>query len=92
MYQNKLEEGQNDPRTIWKIFRQFHASSKIGSAEDVLGIIVDEHVIKNEQVIADHFNKFFINVASKLKQPLKPSHFEKLNTYINSKVTNGVSP
>ena len=64
MYQNKLEEGQNDPRTIWKIFRQFGACSKMGSAEDVLGIKVDEHVITNEQVNADHFNKFFINVAS----------------------------
>lgn len=33
MYQNKLEEGQNDPRTIWKIFRQFGACSKKGSTE-----------------------------------------------------------
>ena len=25
MHRNKLEEGQNDPRTIWKIFKQFGA-------------------------------------------------------------------
>ena len=91
MYRNKLEEGQNDPRTIWKIFRQFGACSKMRSAEDALGIQVDEHVITNEQIIADHFNKFFINVTSKLKQQLKPSNFEKLNSYIISKVTDCVS-
>ena len=42
-------------------------------------------------MIADHFNEFFINVASNLKQPLKPSNFEKLNSYINSKISNDVS-
>ena len=42
-------------------------------------------------MIADHFNEFFINIASNLKQPLKPSHFEKLYKFINSKVTDDVS-
>ena len=42
-------------------------------------------------MIADHFNEFFINIASNLKQPLKPSHFEKLSNFINSKLTDDVS-
>ena len=33
MYQNKLEEGQNNLKTIWKIFQQFDACSKNGSNE-----------------------------------------------------------
>ena len=56
-----------------------------------LGIKNEQQVITNEQAIADHFNDFFINVASNLKQPLKPSNFEKLNSYINSKISNDVS-
>ena len=91
MYQNKIEEGQNDPKTIWKIFQQFGASSKKGSAENILGIKHGEQVITHEKLIADHFNEFFINVASDLKQPLKPSNFEKLNSFIDSKITNDVS-
>ena len=91
MYQTKLEEGQNDPKTIWKIFQQFGTGGKKGAAENILGIKDEEQVITNEQVIADHFNDFFINVASNLKQPLKPSNFEKLNSYINSKISNDVS-
>ena len=91
MYQTKIEEGQNDPKSIWKIFQQFGASSKKGSAENILGIKHGEHVITHEKLIADHFNEFFINVASDLKQPLKPSNFEKLNSFIDSKVTNDVS-
>ena len=42
-------------------------------------------------MIADHFNVFFINIASNLNQPLKPSQFEKLNNVINFKVTDDVS-
>ena len=64
MYQNKLEEGQHDPRTIWKFFIQFGASSKRGSTESCLGIKVNENFITNEQVVADLFNEFFINVAA----------------------------
>ena len=43
-------------------------------------------------MIADHFNDFYLNIASNLKQPLKPSHLKKkLNNFINSKVTDDVS-
>ena len=91
MYQTKIEEGQNDPKTIWKIFQQFGASSTKGSAENILGIKHVEQVITHEKLTDDHFNEFFINVASDLKQPLKPSNFEKLNSFIDSKITNDVS-
>ena len=43
-------------------------------------------------MISDHFNEFFVNVASTVKQLLKPSNFEKkLNNFINSKLTDDVS-
>ena len=28
MYKNKIEKGKDDPRTIWKIFKEHGASSK----------------------------------------------------------------
>ena len=90
MYRNKLEEGQADPRTIWKIFKHFCSLQKMESTESAFGIKINEQAITNEQMMADHFNEFFINIASNLKQPIKPSHFEKLNNFINSKVTDDV--
>ena len=48
-----------------EIFKQFGACRKMESTENVLGINVDEHVITDEQGIADHFNEFFVNVAVK---------------------------
>ena len=64
---------------------------KMESTKNAFGIKINEQIITNEQMIADHFNEFFINIASNLKQPLEPSHFEKLNNFINSKVTDDVS-
>ena len=52
---------------------------KKGNTENELGITVDEHVIINEQLTADHFNEFFVNVAFNLKQTQIPSYFEKKN-------------
>ena len=61
------------------------------SAEKALCIKICEYVITNKQVIADHFDEFFINVASKLTQPLKFLKFERLNNFINLNVTDDVS-
>ena len=34
--ENKLEEGQDEPCTIWKIFQQFGACPKMESTENAL--------------------------------------------------------
>ena len=65
--------------------------AKMDSYRKCFSIKVDEQVITKEQVIADNFNEILVNIASNLKQPLKPSNFEKLNNFINSKVTDDVS-
>ena len=51
----------------------------MGTTENDLGIKVDGNVITNKQLVADHFNEFFINVAFIMKQTPKPSYFEKYN-------------
>ena len=87
----KLEEWQDDPKTIWKIFPLFGACRKMGSIESALNIKVDESVITNEQMISGNLNELFVDVAFKLEQPLKPPDFEILTKFINSKVTDDVS-
>ena len=39
---------------------------------------------------ANIFNQFFVNVASKLKEPMKSSNFDLLKDFVNSKDTNDV--
>ena len=55
------------------------------STKNALGIEVDEHIITNDQVIISS-----LYMASKLKQSLKPSNFENINNFVNSKKTDGI--
>ena len=40
--------------------------------------------------MAEHFNNYFVNVASNLKEPIVNSEFERLHTFVQSKVQNDV--
>ena len=42
----------------------------------MLGINVDNEFVSNDVEIANTFNKYFANMASKLKEPIHNSNFE----------------
>ncbi len=86
-YKTKIEDGKDDPRSIWKIFKEFGASKNDGSSESILGIKNEHNTLCTEQVdVANIFNNYFVNIASKLKGPISYSNSEEINTFINSKV------
>ncbi|MCG8032729.1 MAG: hypothetical protein JAY75_14385 [Candidatus Thiodiazotropha taylori] len=90
-YKCKIEDGKDDPRSIWKLFRQLGASNNQSSTENFQNILLNNKIISSEEEIANIFNTYFVNVASKLKEPLKPSNFDKLQSYVNSKLDGDVS-
>ena len=89
-YQTKIEEGKSDPRTIWKLFKEFGMKGKGNSGENNLGIKCENELITKESELADIFNNYFVNIASKLKEPIVDSEFEELNMFVQSKVPNNV--
>ena len=89
-YQSKIEEGRSDPRTIWKLFKKFGTKSKGNDGENNFAIKSENDMITNESDLAEHFNNYFVNVASNLKEPIVNSEFERLNTFVQSKVPNDV--
>ena len=94
-YQTKIEEGKDDPRSIWKLFKQFGARKKGTSKVNNFEIKIDNDIITSDQDIANIFNDYFVNIPSKLKEPIQPSDFTLLQDFVNSKVnddTNFVIP
>lgn len=90
-YKNKIEQGKDDPKSIWKLFKEFGASNKnTGNTHNILGLNVNGEFVANHDELAKNFNKYFINVAAKLKEPLEHSDFSKLQDYINSKIPENV--
>ena len=47
-------------------------------------------MLTNEKDLTQHFNNYFVNVASKLKEPNVNAEFEHLNTFVQSKVPSNV--
>ena len=75
-YQMKIEEGKNAPSSVWKLFQQFGTNKKGRSNDSSFEIKANDNIISNDQDIANTFNDFFVNIPSKLKEPIKPSEFE----------------
>ena len=90
-YQMKIEEGKNDPRSVWKLFQQFGTNKKGSSNDSSFEIKVNDNIISNDQNIANAFNDFFVNIPSKLKEPIKPSEFELFQNYVKSKVNDNTN-
>ena len=86
MYKTKIEKGNDDPRTIWKIFKEYGASRKTGAKDTILGLKENDRLISDENEIANVFNKYFVNVASQLKEHVEHSDFKHITEYVDSKV------
>ena len=85
-YKSKIEQGQGDPRSIWRIFKELVASNKASSDDEYFAIKEDETIISDETEIAKNFNGHFVNTASKLKEPIEHNDFSILREHINSKI------
>ena len=66
-YHNKIEEGKSDPRTIWKLFREFGLKYN-DCNNSKFSLKSDDKIITNEADMVGIFNNFFINIASKLNE------------------------
>ena len=85
-YKNKIEEGKGDPKSIWKIFKEFGASNKKTDNNDILGLQINEKLVSDDTELAGVFNDYFINIAANLKEPIEKTDLSKLKSYISTKV------
>ena len=89
-YESKIEEGKSDPRTIWKLFKEFGVKDKGNDGVQNFGLKCENDLITNESELTEMFNNYFVNVASKLKEPIVNSDFGRLTNFVQSKVPVGV--
>lgn len=90
VYKAKIEEGKDDPKSIWKLFKEFGANSKTPNANYVSELKVGENVISSHHDLAETFNDYFINIASNLKEPVEHSSFDELKQHIRQKIPENV--
>ena len=61
-YTSLVEENNNQPSNVWKIFKELGATYKSKCTTDT--ILVDGKEYTDPLEIAIEFNRFFVNVAS----------------------------
>ena len=89
-YSEIINENVNNPSSVWKLFKELEASKRnIGSS--IFSIKINDKTIDNPSEISSEFNKLFVSVASKIKEPVVPSNFDRLRTFCNEKLTENTS-
>ena len=83
-YSEILNENNNNPASVWKLFKEIGAS-KHRDNSNISSLKIQDNIIEHPQAIVDEFNKFFVTVASKIKQPIVNSNFDKLKQFCDEK-------
>lgn len=47
-YQAKIEEGKSDPRTLWKIFKEFSMNNKECQNDSKFSLKINDQIITNK--------------------------------------------
>ena len=85
-YQSKIAEGQSDPRSIRKLFKELIANGKGSKDGPNINLKLGVRLVTNESDLTEILMSYFVNVASNLKEPSIPSDFEIIDNYVQSKV------
>ena len=87
-YSAIINENNNNPGSIWKLFKEIGINKQKSNAS-ISTVKINGQETEDHNKIANAFNNFFVSVASKLKEPIEHSNFEKLKTFCNNKIPDG---
>jgi len=84
-----LDENQNNPKAIWKVFTEFGAG-KCKSKTEILSLNHEGIYTDNPTDISNIFNDFFVQIAEKLKEPRTSSDHLELKHFCAKKLPNNI--
>ena len=65
-------------------------SEQVNAILEYIPVKINDKTIDNLSEISSDFN-FFVSVASKIKEPIAPSNFDRLRTFCNEKLFENTS-
>lgn len=78
-YQTCIENNKNKPVSIYKLFQEVGTGKGCRKPSSISSVSNNGSHTEDPTEIADTFNTFFVNVATKIKEPVINSNHEKLN-------------
>lgn len=85
-YQNLIDDSQNSPGNIWKIFKEFGAGKGKHKTTNIFTISVGDEKIEDSKSIANEFNNYFISIADRLKEPIENASHDKLREFCKQRL------
>ena len=89
-YSEIINENVNNPSSVWKLFKELGASKR-NTGTSIFSLKVNDKIIENSSEIATEFNRFFVSVASKIKEPIVSSNFDTLKIFCKDKLSENTS-
>ena len=83
-----IDENNNNPSSVWKLFKEI-GINKRKSNVSIPTVKIDGEEAEDPTIMANAFNKFFVSIASNLKEPIENSNFEKLKAFCDNQVSDG---
>ena len=85
-YQTFIDKNKGNPGSIYKIFQEVGAGKSQHKRSTISSVKVGDTHIDDSTEMANEFNNFFVNIASKLKEPVTNSNHEKLREFCEAKL------
>ena len=85
-YQSFIENNKGKPGSIYKIFQEVGAGKGLRKQSTIGSIKSDDSHTEDPNEIANAFNEFFVNIASKIKEPVENTSHEKLREFCRQKL------
>ena len=86
-YQTFIENNKCNPGSIYKLFQEVGAGKSPYQHSTIGSVKVDDTLIEDSLGIANEFNDFFVNIASKLKEPVTNTNHDKLKEFCGAKLS-----
>ena len=88
-YQTFIDNNKENPSSIYKLFREVGAGKGLYRKSNITSVKVGETLCEDSVEIANEFNNFFVNIASKLKEPILSTNHDKLQEFCQERLPAG---
>ena len=85
-YQTYIENNKDNPSSIYKIFQEVGAGKGPHRQSVIESINNGDSQTEDPTQIANVFNEYFVNIATKLKEPVTSINHDKLKEFCDSKL------
>ena len=89
-YQTFVDNNKENQSSIYKLFQEVGAGKGLTRKSNITSVKVGETLCEDSKEIVNEFNNYFVNIASKLKEPIISTNHDKLQEFCQERLPAGI--